>query len=209
MTNFMATGPVPIAILISGRGTNMAALVRAAAAGTLNADIRLVLSNKADAAGLEFATAAGIRTLVLSHRDFATREDYDRALVAHLREAGVRYVALAGFMRILTHEFLGPFAGRVINIHPAILPSFPGTHAQKQALDYGVKVSGCTVHFVDEGTDTGIIIAQQTVPVLDGDDEDSLSARILAQENELYPQALNDVLCGRISVVGRRTIRKS
>jgi len=205
----MAPGRVPIAILISGRGTNMAALVRAAASGTLNADIRLVLSNKADAAGLEFADAAGIRTLVLSHRDFATREDYDRALVAHLREAGVQYVALAGFMRILTHEFLGPFAGRVINIHPAILPSFPGTHAQKQALDYGVKVSGCTVHFVDEGTDTGIIIAQQTVPVLDGDDEDSLSARILAQENELYPQALNDVLCGRISVVGRRTIRKS
>ncbi|HOA14293.1 MAG TPA: phosphoribosylglycinamide formyltransferase [Myxococcota bacterium] len=209
MTNVMAPGRVPIAILISGRGTNMAALVRAAASGTLNADIRLVLSNKADAAGLEFADAAGIRTLVLSHRDFATREDYDRALVAHLREAGVQYVALAGFMRILTHEFLGPFAGRVINIHPAILPSFPGTHAQKQALDYGVKVSGCTVHFVDEGTDTGIIIAQQTVPVLDGDDEDSLSARILAQENELYPQALNDVLCGRISVVGRRTIRKS
>ncbi|HOC98605.1 MAG TPA: phosphoribosylglycinamide formyltransferase [Myxococcota bacterium] len=209
MTNVMAPGRVPIAILISGRGTNMAALVRAAASGTLNADIRLVLSNKADAAGLEFANAAGIRTLVLSHRDFATREDYDRALVAHLREAGVQYVALAGFMRILTHEFLGPFAGRVINIHPAILPSFPGTHAQKQALDYGVKVSGCTVHFVDEGTDTGIIIAQQTVPVLDGDDEDSLSARILAQENELYPQALNDVLCGRISVVGRRTIRKS
>jgi len=209
VTNVMAPGRVPIAILISGRGTNMAALVRAAASGTLNADIRLVLSNKADAAGLEFADAAGIRTLVLSHRDFATREDYDRALVAHLREAGVQYVALAGFMRILTHEFLGPFAGRVINIHPAILPSFPGTHAQKQALDYGVKVSGCTVHFVDEGTDTGIIIAQQTVPVLDGDDEDSLSARILAQENELYPQALNDVLCGRISVVGRRTIRKS
>ena len=209
MTNVMAPGRVPIAILISGRGTNMTALVRAAASGTLNADIRLVLSNKADAAGLEFADAAGIRTLVLSHRDFATREDYDRALVAHLREAGVQYVALAGFMRILTHEFLGPFAGRVINIHPAILPSFPGTHAQKQALDYGVKVSGCTVHFVDEGTDTGIIIAQQTVPVLDGDDEDSLSARILAQENELYPQALNDVLCGRISVVGRRTIRKS
>ncbi|HNU69309.1 MAG TPA: phosphoribosylglycinamide formyltransferase [Myxococcota bacterium] len=209
MTNVMGPGRVPIAILISGRGTNMAALVRAAASGTLNADIRLVLSNKADAAGLEFADAAGIRTLVLSHRDFATREDYDRVLVAHLREAGVQYVALAGFMRILTHEFLGPFAGRVINIHPAILPSFPGTHAQKQALDYGVKVSGCTVHFVDEGTDTGIIIAQQTVPVLDGDDEDSLSARILAQENELYPQALNDVLCGRISVVGRRTIRKS
>ena len=138
MTNVMGPGRVPIAILISGRGTNMAALVRAAASGTLNADIRLVLSNKADAAGLEFADAAGIRTLVLSHRDFATREDYDRVLVAHLREAGVQYVALAGFMRILTHEFLGPFAGRVINIHPAILPSFPGTHAQKQALDYEI-----------------------------------------------------------------------
>lgn len=187
----------------------MASLVRAAAAGTLNADIRLVLSNKPDAAGLQFAAAAGINTLVLSHRDFATREDYDRALVTHLRDAGVEYVALAGFMRILTHEFLGPFAGRVVNIHPAILPAFPGTHAQRQALDYGAKVAGCTVHFVDEGTDTGIIIAQRTVPIIDDDDEESLSARILAQENELYPQALDDVLCGRISVIGRRTIRKS
>lgn len=209
MTNDRIMNRIPIAILISGRGTNMASLVRAAAAGTLNADIRLVLSNKPDAAGLQFAAAAGINTLVLSHRDFATREDYDRALVTHLRDAGVEYVALAGFMRILTHEFLGPFAGRVVNIHPAILPAFPGTHAQRQALDYGAKVAGCTVHFVDEGTDTGIIIAQRTVPIIDDDDEESLSARILAQENELYPQALDDVLCGRISVIGRRTIRKS
>lgn len=197
---------VPTAILISGRGTNMAALVQAAETGRLSADIRLVLSNKADAAGLDFARSRGIPTVVMSHRDYPTREDYDRALVAELRERGIEYVALAGFMRILTGEFLGPYAGRVVNIHPALLPSFPGTHAQRQALEYGVKVTGCSVHFVDEGTDTGAIIAQRTVDVLDDDTEETLSARILAQENILYPEALQDVLTGRVTIVGRKTI---
>lgn len=198
---------IPIAILISGRGTNMKALINATLDGWLRADVRVVLSNKPDAAGLEFARSLGIPTVVLSHRDFPAREDYDRALVAELRGRGVEYVALAGFMRILTSEFLGPFRGRVVNIHPAILPSFPGIHSQKQALDYGVRITGCTVHFVDEGTDTGAIIAQRAVPVLDDDDEDTLSARILAQENTLYPEALEEVLSGRVRIEGRRTVR--
>lgn len=207
----MSTRPqfkIPVAILISGRGTNMTALIKAASEGRLSADIRVVLSNKADAAGLEFARSCGIPTLVLSHKDYATRADYDRALVAELQSRGVQYIALAGFMRILTSDFLGPFAGRVINIHPALLPSFPGIHAQKQALDYGVKVTGCTVHFVDEGTDTGAIIAQKVVPILDDDDEDSLSARILTEENKLYAEALEEVLCGRVTIAGRKTVRR-
>ncbi len=200
---------VPIAILISGRGTNMTALIKAAARGELCADVRVVLSNKPEAAGLAFARAAGIPTVVLSHRDYPTREEYDRELVRELRSRGVEYVALAGFMRLLTPEFLNPFKGHVINIHPALLPAFPGTHSQRQALDYGVKITGCTVHFVDEGTDTGAIIAQRVVPVLDGDDEDSLSARILEHENALYPQALDDVLSGRVILDGRRTVRRT
>lgn len=199
---------VPIAILISGRGTNMTAILKAVAAGRLCADVRLVLSNKTDAAGLEFARSQGIPTVVMSHRDYPTREDYDRALVAELRSRGIEYVALAGFMRILTHEFLGPYCGHVINIHPALLPSFPGIHSQKQALDYGVKITGCTVHFVDEGTDTGPVIAQRAVQVMDDDDDDTLSARILAQENSLYPEALDDVLSGRVVIDGRRTVRR-
>lgn len=186
----------------------MMALINAAAEGRLNADIRVVISNKADAAGLEFARSMNIPTVVLSHRDFATREDYDRALVAELHARGVEYVALAGFMRILTSEFLSPFRGHVVNIHPALLPSFPGVHSQKQALDYGVRITGCTVHFVDEGTDTGAVIAQRAVPVLDDDDEDSLAARILAQENALYPSALEEVLSGRVTLDGRRTVRR-
>ena len=200
---------VPIAILISGRGTNMTALIKAAARGELCADVRVVLSNKPEAAGLAFARAAGIPTVVLSHRDYPTREEYDRELVRELRSRGVEYVALAGFMRLLTPEFLNPFKGHVINIHPALLPAFPGIHSQRQALDYGVKITGCTVHFVDEGTDTGAIIAQRAVPVLDGDDEDSLSARILEHENALYPQALDDVLSGRVILDGRRTVRRT
>ncbi len=207
MTGDCVAAKVPIAILISGRGTNMKALIEASLEGRLRADVRVVLSNKADAAGLEFARSVGIPTVVMSHRDYPAREDYDRALVAELRGRGVEYVALAGFMRILTAEFLGPFKGRVVNIHPALLPSFPGIHSQKQALDYGVRITGCTVHFVDEGTDTGAIIAQRAVSVMDDDDEDSLSARILAQENTLYPEALDDVLSGRVRIDGRRTVR--
>lgn len=199
--------PVPIAILISGRGTNMVALVQAAQAGRLNADVRLVLSNKADAAGLQRAAELGVPTAVLSHRDFPTREAFDTALADLLESRGARYVALAGFMRVLTPAFLDRFPKRVVNIHPALLPSFPGVHSQKQALDYGVRITGCTVHFVDAGTDTGEIIAQAAVEVRDDDDEDALSARILETENRLYPEALDAVLRGGVRLAGRRVLR--
>lgn len=198
---------VPIAILLSGRGTNMVSLVRAAQEGRLHADVRLVVSNKADAAGLQRAAGMGVPTRVLSHKDFASREEFDTALADLLAAHGVEFVALAGFMRVLTPAFLNRFPRRVVNIHPALLPSFPGVHAQKQALDYGAKVAGCTVHFVDEGTDTGPVIAQVAVEVRDEDDEDSLSARILDQENRLYPRALDDVLRGRLRIEGRRVLR--
>ncbi len=185
---------VPLGILISGRGTNMVALVRAAAEGRLSADIRVVVSNRADAAGLAKAAELGVPTVVLAHRDYPTREAFDLALAGELERRGVEVVALAGFMRILTPAFLRRYEGRVVNIHPALLPSFPGTHAQRQALQRGVKVTGCTVHLVDDGTDTGPIVAQVAVPVLPGDTEDALAERILVEENRLYPAALEEVL---------------
>jgi phosphoribosylglycinamide formyltransferase-1 len=175
----------------------MVSLVEAARQGRLGADVRLVVSNRPDAPGLEAARSLGVETAVLCHRDFPDRESFDRALADLLESRGVRFVALAGFMRVLTPAFLDRFPGRVVNIHPALLPSFPGVHAQRQALEYGVRVTGCTVHFVDAGTDTGAIIAQAAVPVEDGDDEETLSARILAAEHQVYPSALEDVLKGR------------
>jgi len=197
----------PLAILISGRGSNMVSLVQAARQGRLGADVRLVVSNRPDAPGLEAARSLGVETAVLCHRDFPDRESFDRALADLLESRGVRFVALAGFMRVLTPAFLDRFPGRVVNIHPALLPSFPGVHAQRQALEYGVRVTGCTVHFVDAGTDTGAIIAQAAVPVEDGDDEETLSARILAAEHQVYPSALEDVLKGRLRIQGRRVLR--
>lgn len=201
------TARVPIAILISGRGTNMVALVQAALDGRLSADVRVVLSNRPDAPGLAHAAQMGIPTAVLSHRDFPDRESFDAALADALESRGVQVVALAGFMRVLTPTFLRRFPHRVVNIHPALLPAFPGMHAQRQALDYGVKIAGCTVHLVDEGTDTGPILAQGTVEVRDDDDEASLAARILAVENRLYPDTLQALLTGRVQVSGRRTVR--
>ncbi len=197
-------GQVPIAILISGRGSNMVSLVVAAQEGRLSADIRVVVSNRPDAPGLARAAELSVPTAVLDHREFSTREAFDAALADELERRGVRFVALAGFMRVLTPVFLRRFAGRVLNIHPALLPSFPGMHAQRQALEYGVRVTGCTVHFVDEGVDTGPIVAQATVRVRDDDTEETLAARILAVEHWLYPVALEAVLTGQVSIVGRR-----
>jgi len=197
---------VPIAILVSGRGSNMVSLVEAAQRGDLAADVRLVLSNKPSAKGLEKATQLGVPTLALSHKDFDSREEFDTALADELERRSVKYVALAGFMRVLTPAFLGRFQGRVVNIHPALLPSFPGIHVQEKAVEYGVRYSGCTVHFVDEGVDTGPIIAQAVVPVLDDDDGDTLAARILEQEHRIYPLALDAVLTGRIRIQERRVL---
>ena len=193
-----------LAVLASGSGSNLQAMIDAIAAGALPAKIQLALSDKPDAFALERAKQAGIPTVVISPQTFATREEYDRQVVAAIQQYEVDVVALAGYMRIVTPEFLQAFPQRVVNIHPALLPAFPGLHGQRQAWEYGVKVSGCTVHFVDEGTDTGPIIAQATVPVLDTDDADTLAARILEQEHRLYPYVLKLLAEGRVSIEGRK-----
>jgi phosphoribosylglycinamide formyltransferase-1 len=195
---------VNVGVLASGSGTNLEALIAAAARGELGpARIAAVGVNVPGCGALERAARNGIATFVLDHKAFASREGFDAALVETLRQHQVELVVLAGFMRLLTPVFLAAFPQRVVNIHPALLPAFPGTHAQKQALDYGVKFSGCTVHFVDSGTDTGPIIAQTVVPVLPQDDEDSLSMRILAEEHRLLPAVVKAVAEGRVSVEGR------
>ena len=194
-----------VAVLISGRGSNMAALIAAAKASDYPAEIALVVSNVPDAGGLAIAKDAGLTTAVVEHRAYGKdRAAFEHALQDVLQAHKIELVCLAGFMRLLTPAFLAAFPGRVMNIHPALLPAFPGVHSQKQALDYGARVTGCTVHFVDEGTDTGPIIAQAAVPVLDGDDEATLAARILVEEHRLYPAAIRAVADGRVRVEGRR-----
>lgn len=191
-------------VLASGSGTNLQALIDAWKGGSLApAELVVVGSNVAGCLALDRAQKAGLETFVLSHKAFAAREDFDRALVAELQRRGVELVVLAGFMRVLTGAFLDAFPLRVLNIHPALLPAFPGVHAQKQAIDYGVKLAGCTVHFVDKGTDTGPIIAQAAVPVLPGDDEASLGKRILGEEHRLLPAVVRAVASGQVSVEGR------
>src|SRR5688572_3729785 len=196
--------PVPLAILISGRGSNMRAIGEAVAEGRLRAVVRVVLSDREDAAGLQWAREAGIDTVVLTPAQFESREAYDRALVDALKTRGVRLVCLAGFMRLVGPVFCDAFPLAVLNVHPSLLPAFPGMDAQAQALAHGVKVSGCTVHFVDEGLDAGPIIAQEAVPVREGDTVDMLSARILEAEHRTYPHAVGLVASGRVRVEGRR-----
>jgi phosphoribosylglycinamide formyltransferase-1 len=195
-----------LGVLVSGSGTNLQAILDTAAAGDIPVDVRVVISNRPRATGLDRARAAGVPAVVVSHRKFADRASFEDALLSVLHEYGVEWVALAGFMRLLTGRFLGAFPDRVINIHPALLPAFPGTHAQRQAVEYGVRFSGCTVHYVDEGTDTGPIIAQAVVPVLDDDDEPTLQQRILRQEHRLYPAALRLIAEGRVERRGRRVV---
>jgi phosphoribosylglycinamide formyltransferase-1 len=190
-----------LGILVSGSGTNLQAILDAVATGKLHAKIGVVLSNVATAKALDRAKNAGIETAVVDHKRFTSREDFDAAVARVLREKGVDYVVLAGFMRLVTPVLLDAFHHRVVNIHPALLPAFPGIHAQRQALAYGVRVSGCTVHFVDSGMDTGPIIAQATVPVLDDDTEATLAARILATEHALLPVVLQWIADGRVEVV--------
>lgn len=190
-------------VLISGSGTNLQAILDRIAAGTLEARIGVVIANRATAAGLERARAAGVPTRVLDHRDYAPREAYDAALVEALRAAQVELVVLAGFDRLVTGVLLGAFPGRVMNIHPALLPAFPGLHAQRQALEYGVRIAGATVHFVDEETDHGPIILQGAVVVAPDDTEETLARRILDVEHELYPAAIQLFAEGRLSIDGR------
>lgn len=183
-----------LGILISGRGSNMIALADAVRDGTIpNAEVALVISDKANAAGLLKARERGIETLIIERRG-RPREEHDRELVTALRARKVDVVCLAGYMRLLSGEFLNAFPGRILNIHPSLLPLFPGLDAQQQAIDHGAKVSGCTVHFVDETLDRGPIIAQREVPVHDGDTAESLAARILVEEHKLYPAAVTMVL---------------
>lgn len=197
---------IKIGVLISGSGTNLQALIDHSERGELDAEVVCVISNKADAFGLERARKHGIAALHLDHRSFSGREEYDTALVKILQESGVELVVLAGFMRIVTPVLLDAFKNRVMNIHPALLPAFPGLDAQKQAVDYGVKVSGCTVHFVDAGTDTGPIILQAVVPVSDRDTAGTLSERIHYEEHKLYPAAIQLFAEGRLKVEGRRVL---
>ncbi len=198
--------PVPIGVLISGSGTNLQSIIDAIEAKKLDAKIEVVLSNKADAYGLARAQNHGIRTEVLDHKAFASREAYDQAVVDRLRARGVELVVLAGFMRLLSPVFVKAYSNRIMNIHPALLPSFPGLHVQKKALDHGVRFAGCTVHFVNEECDEGPIIIQAVVPVFPDDSEEQLAARILKQEHRIYPRAIQLYAEGRLHVVGRRVL---
>jgi phosphoribosylglycinamide formyltransferase 1 len=196
-----------LGVLISGRGSNLQAIIDAIAAGTLDARIGVVVSNRADAAGLERAQRAGIPTVCLSHRAYPTREAFDAALVEALRAHGVGLVCLAGFMRLLGPTFVVAFPHAILNIHPALLPAFPGLDAQRQAWEHGVKVSGATVHLVTCELDAGPIVLQRAVPVLDSDTPNTLSTRILEQEHLLYPEAIRLILSGGWRVEGRRFLQ--
>jgi phosphoribosylglycinamide formyltransferase-1 len=195
---------IRLGVLISGGGTNLQSILDAVAERRLDAEIAVVVSNVATAGGLERARKAGVPTVVVSHKEFPSREAFDTRMVEELRARQIDYVVLAGFMRIVTPVLLDAFPMRVINIHPGLLPSFPGVNAQAQAFAYGVKIAGCTVHFVDAGTDTGPIIAQAAVPVRDDDDEAALRARILEREHQLFPMVLQWIAEGRVTVEGRR-----
>ena len=196
-----------LGVLISGRGSNLQAIIDALAENRLDANIAVVISNQENAGGLDRARRADIETLTISHRGWPTRDDYDRALVAELRKRNVRLVCLAGFMRKVGAPLIEAFPNAVLNIHPSLLPSFPGLHAQQQALDHGVKASGVTVHFVTSDLDDGPIIVQRVVPVLDEDTEETLAGRILIEEHRAYPEAIALVLDGGWKIEGRRVVR--
>lgn len=196
-----------LGILLSGRGSNFLAIANSIQKKDLAAEIAAVISNRADAPGLESARQRGLHARLIASKG-RVREEHDAEVVSALREAQVDLVCLAGYMRLLSPEFVRAFPSRILNIHPSLLPAFPGLDAQKQALEYGVKVSGCTVHFVDEHLDHGAIILQKTVPVLDDDDVHSLSARILEQEHIAYTEGIRLVLSGEVEVQGRKVARK-
>ncbi|GFE61263.1 phosphoribosylglycinamide formyltransferase [Geobacter sp. AOG2] len=196
--------PVRLAVLVSGNGTNLQAFIDHIESHEINGRIACVVSNKRDAFALKRAEQYGIPTIVHESGAYADRRDYDAALVAILRNHDVQLIVLAGFMRILTDVMVDAFPHAIMNIHPALLPAFPGLHAQKQALDYGVRFAGCTVHFVDRGTDTGPIILQAVVPVFENDSEETLAARIQQEEHRIYPEAVRLFCAGKICVDGRR-----
>ena len=195
-----------LAVFVSGSGTNLQAIIDAEIP---NIDIVLVFSNKSDSYALERAKKHSIPTEVLDHKGFSSREDYENKIIELIDPYNVDLIALAGFMRILSPVFVRKFKNRIINIHPALLPAFPGTHAAKQALDYGVKYTGCTVHFVDEGVDTGPIILQSVVEIKDDDDEDSLLERLHVEEHKIYTDALRLISEDSVGIVGKRVVKKT
>jgi phosphoribosylglycinamide formyltransferase-1 len=196
-----------LGVLISGRGSNLQSIIDATTDGRLDATIRVVVSNRAEAHGLQRARDAGVDAVHLSPRDFSGRDAYDRALAALLLDRGVALVCLAGFMRLVGAPLLDAFPNRILNIHPSLLPSFPGLEAQRQALEYGVRVTGATVHLANVDLDGGPIVLQAAVPVLEDDTVDTLAARVLVEEHRLYPEAIGLVLEGGWSIVGRRLVR--
>lgn len=209
MKQLMTARQLKLAVLASGRGSNFDAICRAIERKDLNAQILVLISDQPQAPAPAKATARGIEALPINPRDYSGRDAYEERLVRELEARQVDLVVLAGYMRLVGKVFLKAYEHRVLNIHPALLPSFPGLNAQQQALDYGVKFSGCTVHLVDEGMDTGPIIMQRVVPVLDDDDQETLSQRILKEEHELYWQALQLIAEGRVWIEGRRVVVKA
>jgi phosphoribosylglycinamide formyltransferase-1 len=195
-----------IAVLISGRGSHLKNLIDACARAEIAAEVAVVISNVADAPGLEYARKANIETVVLSHRDYPTREQYDQNLISVISERNIDLICLAGFMRLLSASFIDAFPGRIMNVHPSLLPCFPGLHAQKQALEHGVKLTGCTVHFVDHGLDSGPIILQKAMDIEPIDTEETLSARLLPLEHQTYREAVRLFFENRLKVKGRRVI---
>jgi phosphoribosylglycinamide formyltransferase-1 len=196
-----------LGILLSGRGSNFEAIADSIQAGKLRAEIAIVISNRADAPGLDAAKRRGLNAQLIPSKG-RIREEHDAEVIAALKHAQVDLICLAGYMRLLSPDFIRAFPNRIVNIHPSLLPGFPGMDAQKQALEYGVKVTGCTVHFVDEHLDHGAIILQKTVPVFDGDDVHTLSARILEQEHTAYSEAIGLLLSGEIEIQGRTVVRR-
>ena len=197
-----------IAVLVSGRGSNLQSIINSIERKELDVNLSVVISNKKEAMALERAKKNGIKTIFIDPTAYLNSQEYDKELIKKLRELSIDLVCLAGYMRILSKEVIQSFDRKIINIHPSLLPAFPGLNAQKQAIKYGVKFSGCTVHFVDSGIDTGPIIMQTAVPVYDNDDEKSLSKRILEQEHYLYPKAIKMIRENKINLSGRTVVRK-
>ncbi len=204
----MGSKKFKLAVLVSGQGTNLQALIDQMEQGVLTAEISIVISNVKEAFALERANNHGIKTVFLDPKSYPDKKAFDRALIDRLQAEAIDLICLAGFMRILGKPFINSFAGRIINIHPSLLPAFPGLHPQRQALDYGVKFSGCTVHFVDEKVDSGPIILQSVVPLYDSDDEETLSRRILEQEHLIYPRAVQLIVENRLDVTTRKVTQQ-
>ena len=195
-----------LGVLVSGRGTNLQSILDAIGKGEVPAEVGVIISNKETAPALERGRQHGVESIFLNPKDFASREAYDRELVTLLNARDIDLVCLAGYMKILTADFIRAFAGKIINIHPSLLPAFPGLDVQQKALDHGVKFAGCTVHFVEEEVDTGPIVLQAVVPVQDGDTAETLSARILEQEHKIYPRAIQLIAENRLRIQGRRVL---